>query len=123
MKCGCSNYFFLNSANLICQNTDISKYFRESLGLRDNESHLYIYLTFILLCTCRYLVRTAAHPVLRMDPDFREFLEKDGELPKATNTSALSGASVKKLLTRMGDAVEKITFKMDESDEVMYSLW
>ena len=25
VKCGCSNYFFLNSANLICRGTDISK--------------------------------------------------------------------------------------------------
>ena len=31
--------FFLNSANLICRDTDISKYFRESLGIRDNENH------------------------------------------------------------------------------------
>lgn len=66
----------------------------------------------------RYLNRTASHPLLRMDPDFREFLERDGELPKATSTSALSGAGVKRLLNRVGDAVEKITFKMDESDEV-----
>ena len=41
-KCGCSNYFFLNSANLICRGTAISKYFRGSLGIRDNESRLYI---------------------------------------------------------------------------------
>ena len=34
-------YFFLNTANLICRGTDISKYFRESLRLRDNESRLY----------------------------------------------------------------------------------
>ena len=34
--------FLLNSANLICRGTDISKYFRESLGIRDNESRLYI---------------------------------------------------------------------------------
>ena len=27
----------LNSANLICRSTDISKYFRESLGIRDND--------------------------------------------------------------------------------------
>ena len=40
VKCGCSNYFFLNSANLICRGTDISKYFRESLGIRDNENRL-----------------------------------------------------------------------------------
>ena len=42
VKCGCSNYLFLNSVNLICQGTDISKYFRESLGIRDNESRLYL---------------------------------------------------------------------------------
>ena len=33
--------FFLNSENLVCRGTDISKYFRESLELRDNESQLY----------------------------------------------------------------------------------
>ena len=40
VKCACSIYSFLNSANLICRGTDISKYFRGSLGLRDNESQL-----------------------------------------------------------------------------------
>ena len=34
--------FFLNSANLICRGTDISEYFRESFGIRDNESRLYM---------------------------------------------------------------------------------
>ena len=38
VKCGYSIYFF----PLICRDTDISKYFRESLGLRDNESQLYL---------------------------------------------------------------------------------
>ena len=33
--------FVLNSANLICTGTDISKYFGESLGIRDNDSRLY----------------------------------------------------------------------------------
>ena len=42
VKFGCSNGIFLNSANLICRNTDISKCYRESLRLRDNESRLYI---------------------------------------------------------------------------------
>ena len=37
VKCGCSNCFFLNSANLTCRGTDII----ESLGIRDNESRLY----------------------------------------------------------------------------------
>ena len=40
-KFGCSFGIFLNSANLICRNTDISKCFRGSLRLRDNESRLY----------------------------------------------------------------------------------
>lgn len=64
------------------------------------------------------MVRTSAHPVLRMDPDFRDFLEQDGDLPRATSTSALSGAGVMRLFHRVGDAVEKITYKMDETDEV-----
>ena len=45
VKCGCLNYFFLNPENLICRGTDISKCFRESLGIRDNESRLYSSLT------------------------------------------------------------------------------
>ena len=35
---------FLDSANLICRSTDISKCFRGSLRLRDNESRLYYQL-------------------------------------------------------------------------------
>ena len=34
-------FYFLNSGNLICRSTDISMYFRESLGVRDNVSRLY----------------------------------------------------------------------------------
>ncbi|XP_055941460.1 sorting nexin-2-like isoform X3 [Argiope bruennichi] len=64
----------------------------------------------------RYLNRTAEHPVLRMDPDFREFLEMEVDLPKAKSTSALSGAGVMRLFNRVGDSVNKMTFKMDESD-------
>ncbi|GFQ81676.1 sorting nexin-1 [Trichonephila clavata] len=67
----------------------------------------------------RYLNRTAEHPVLRMDPDFREFLEMEVDLPKAKSTSALSGAGVLRLFNRVGDSVNKMTFKMDESDPVL----
>lgn len=66
----------------------------------------------------RYLNRTAAHPVLRADPDFREFLELDTELPKATGSSALSGAGVRRFLNKFGDTVNKMTFKMEEADSV-----
>ena len=33
---------FLTLSTLICRGTDISKYFSESLGIRDNESQLYL---------------------------------------------------------------------------------
>lgn len=42
----------------------------------------------------------------------------DGELPKATNTSALSGAGVKRFFNKFGETVNKITYKMDESEPV-----
>ena len=37
---------FLTLSTLICRGTDISKYFSESLGIRDNESRLYILYQF-----------------------------------------------------------------------------
>ncbi|CAB3376576.1 Hypothetical predicted protein [Cloeon dipterum] len=64
----------------------------------------------------RFINRTANHPILRVDPDFRDFLESELELPKATNTSALSGAGVIRLFNKVGETVNKITYKMDESD-------
>ncbi|CAG0917468.1 unnamed protein product [Notodromas monacha] len=64
----------------------------------------------------RFINRTAEHLTFRADPDFREFLETDGELPKATSTSVLSGAGFQRLLNRFGETVNKMTFKMDESD-------
>ncbi|KAK3764179.1 hypothetical protein RRG08_044107 [Elysia crispata] len=65
----------------------------------------------------RYLVRTAAHPALANDPDFIEFLEKDGDLPRSTSTSALSGAGVMRLFHKVGESLEKITLRVDENDE------
>ena len=41
VKCAVRFIVFLSSANLICRGTDISKRFRESLGIQDNESRLY----------------------------------------------------------------------------------
>ncbi|CAG9857924.1 unnamed protein product [Phyllotreta striolata] len=64
----------------------------------------------------RYLRRTAQHPVLLEDQHFREFLESDIELPKATSTSALSSAGVMRLFNKVGETVNKITYKMDETD-------
>lgn len=47
-----------------------------------------------------------------------EFLEKDGDLPKSTSTSALSGAGVMRLFHKVGESFDKITLKVEESDEV-----
>lgn len=64
----------------------------------------------------RFLNRLGKHKVFRFDPDFREFLEISSELPKATNTSALSGASMVKMFKNMTDSVSKISIKMEETD-------
>ena len=42
VKFSCAICFFLNPENLVCRTTDISKCFRGSLQLRDNESRLCI---------------------------------------------------------------------------------
>ena len=39
-------FYFLNSTNLICRSTDISMYFRESLGVRDKESRQYLRMNY-----------------------------------------------------------------------------
>merc|ERR1712013_427952 len=65
----------------------------------------------------RYLNRTASHPYLRVDPDFREFLELDAELPKSNQTSALSGKNVMKMISKVGDRVSAYTTKMEETDQ------
>ncbi len=64
----------------------------------------------------RYLTRTATHSVLLNDPDFREFLELNTELPKANQTSTLSGKNVMKMFSKMGDKVSSYTTKMEEPD-------
>ena len=61
--------------------------------------------------------RTAAHPILKTDPDFREFLEHESDLPKSKDTSALSGRNVMKLINKVGDSLSSMTIKMEETDE------
>ena len=56
---------FLNSANLICRGMDISKCFRESLGIRDNESRLYSSSVFYVLSLLVLLFWCLKKTVLR----------------------------------------------------------
>lgn len=64
----------------------------------------------------RFLNRLGKHKTFRYDPDFRDFLEIESELPKATNTSALSGAGMVKMFKNLTDSVSKISIKIEESD-------
>ena len=65
----------------------------------------------------RYLNRLARHEKLIQDPDFREFIEMSSELPKSTNTQALSGAGVLRALTTISNQVTKLTTKANEQDQ------
>jgi len=65
----------------------------------------------------RFLNRTATYSSLRTDPDFREFLELEAELPKASQTATLSGRNVMRLITKVGDSLTSITTKLEETDD------
>lgn len=65
----------------------------------------------------RYLNRLARHKTLVQDPDFREFIEMPGDLPKASNTQALSGAGVLRALSNISNQVTKLTTKTSEQDQ------
>nr|CDS34726.2 sorting nexin 2 [Hymenolepis microstoma] len=64
-----------------------------------------------------FLHRIINHPVLIKDTDVHEFLELESELPRGIGGQGISGASAIKLLKNVGEAVGKLTFRMDESDE------
>lgn len=68
----------------------------------------------------RFLMRLAKHKSFRYDPDFRDFLEIGDDLPRASNTSALSGAGMLKMFKNVTDSVTKIAFKMEETDQVWF---
>ena len=65
----------------------------------------------------RYLNRLARHEKLVQDPDFREFIEMPTDLPKSSNTQALSGAGVLRALSNITNQVTKLTSKTGEQDQ------
>lgn len=73
------------------------------------EISIYTYFT-----VCNVTVHYRSAPVLILT---------DEELPRATNTSALSGAGVMRLFNKVGETVNKITYKMDENDTVSKSFF
>ncbi|CAF0998187.1 unnamed protein product [Adineta ricciae] len=65
----------------------------------------------------RYLNRLVQHPKLLEDTDVQTFLEFSNDLPKSTNTQALSGAGVLRALTNISHQVTKLTTKTSEQDQ------
>lgn len=64
--------------------------------------------------------RITNHPILVTDSDVRKFLEVEQELPRYPSGQSLSGVTAMKILKNVGNAVGRLTFKMDEVDEVGY---
>jgi sorting nexin-1/2 len=64
----------------------------------------------------RFLNRLASHPVLKKEEDFRNFLENPGELPKAKETAAMSGAGFMRLVKNVGMSISKISGKKTDID-------
>ncbi|KAK6035819.1 PX domain protein, partial [Cooperia oncophora] len=50
----------------------------------------------------RFVKRVIQHPRLRVDCDVRDFLTMEAELPRASQTSTLSGAGVKRIFKSVG---------------------
>lgn len=65
----------------------------------------------------RFLNRLAKHKVLKLDPDFRDFLTNQDAI-KAINTSAISKIGMLNMLKLVNETVNKITTKMEETDQV-----
>ena len=70
---------FLTLSTLICRGTDISKCFSESLGIRDNESRLYLfYLTHLESEWCIDVITAlaiiSAQSVISESPDYCHYI-------------------------------------------------
>ena len=77
--------------------------------------------TNIVLRRFRFLMKIARHPQLSRDQSFIEFLQVEGELPKVSGVSILSGAGIAKLIGKVGDSINKMTYTLPESDQVRES--
>ncbi|WKX92635.1 hypothetical protein Q1695_010567 [Nippostrongylus brasiliensis] len=64
----------------------------------------------------RFMRRVVQHPRLRVDCDVRDFLTMEAELPRASQTSTLSGAGVKRIFKSVGEVFSKMAFHMEEGD-------
>ncbi len=68
----------------------------------------------------RFLNRCAKHPQLKYDPDYRDFLEATEYSSKSSNASKFD---VIKVFKNVGDAMNKISVKITEPDQVSLLLY
>ncbi|KAE9420281.1 hypothetical protein Angca_004972, partial [Angiostrongylus cantonensis] len=64
----------------------------------------------------RFMKRVIQHPRLAVDCDVRDFLTIEAELPRSSQTAALSGAGVKRIIKSVGEVFSKMAFHMEEGD-------
>ena len=112
-----SNSFDGNSAaatqyRMASQQTD------EALGERKSEKE---FIARRRVALERFVNRVAHHPVLRKDSTFMEFLESTRDLPRATSTSALSSASVFRLIGKFETRIKKKSFFAFEKSFQIFS--
>ena len=90
---------FLISANLICRSTDISKCFMEFLGVRDNESRLYVVMplaftpVIVVNDTHRLSNFTSTDIILKLLTKYIEDIQMFG-----VNMTFISSSEVKKCI-------------------------
>ena len=71
----------------------------------------------MILIPIKVVAENIVFSIALADPEVIEFFESKRDLPRATSTSALSSASVLRLLGKMGDTVNKMSaVKMEETD-------
>uniref|UniRef100_A0A915HPD0 PX domain-containing protein n=1 Tax=Romanomermis culicivorax TaxID=13658 RepID=A0A915HPD0_ROMCU len=64
----------------------------------------------------RFLRRCSLHPTILLDPDFRDFLTLETDLPKSSQTAALSGSGVMRFLGKVGSSLTKMNLRIEEND-------
>ena len=84
---------FLTSATLIFRCTDISKCFRESFGIRDNESRLYLYIQMYgkVLPICLSRSAASSGVALGMTPGSLKLVRNNVAMTKTNKAPPTAG--------------------------------
>ena len=64
----------------------------------------------------RFMQRLTTCTLYRQDPDLRDFITQTGDLPKSSDTSALSTAGIKRLFSKVSNSVTGVVVPFDDPD-------